>query len=219
MPGEPERGTADVVSAVLLCAASGVVDAVGYVHSGLFAANMTGNTVLTGIALAQRDWPHAIEGALVLVWFFAGAMAGRFLWDAGGARPLLPLCAEAAILALCAFVDLRAAFALGLLAFAMGIQAAAIARFAGTALSTVVVTSTIVKLAEANLDALVRLSGARITKERVPIVLLLATWLAYGVGAVVAILASAASYVSVALSAGLVIVVLVLRKDDIRSRA
>ena len=51
----------DVAAAVLLCAAAGMADAVGYVHGGIFAANMTGNTVLAGLAVAQGEWLKALE--------------------------------------------------------------------------------------------------------------------------------------------------------------
>lgn len=206
-----ESGLIDVGSAALLCVASGIVDAVGYVHSGLFAANMTGNTVLAGIALARSDWPQAIDGGLALAWFFGGAMLGRILWDAGGQRATLPLLVEAAVLVACALVEAHTHFSLGLIAMAMGIQAAAIAKFAGTVLSTVVITSTLVRLAEANLDFLVRPFGRGVSNERAPIVLLVMTWIAYTVGAVIAILLMTGAY-AVLLSALLVLVVLGIRR-------
>ena len=46
----------DTNTAALLCIAGGIADAIGYVQSGVFAANMTGNTVLTGISLANGDF-------------------------------------------------------------------------------------------------------------------------------------------------------------------
>jgi uncharacterized membrane protein YoaK (UPF0700 family) len=211
MPASREDGLIDVSSAALLCVAAGIVDAVGYVQSGLFAANMTGNTVLAGIALARSDWPHAIDGGLALAWFFGGAMLGRILWDVGGKRATLPLFVEAAVLAACALVEAHTRLSLGLIAMAMGIQAAAIAKFAGMVLSTVVVTSTLVRLAEANLDFLVRLFGRGLSKERAPVVLLVMTWIAYGAGAVIAILLVTGAY-AVILSALLVLVVLGIRR-------
>ena len=45
----------------------------------VFAANMTGNTVLAGIALAQGHWPDAWRHLAPLVAFFVGAMISRLL--------------------------------------------------------------------------------------------------------------------------------------------
>ena len=41
---------------------------------GVFAANMTGNTVLAGIALARFDWSDATRHLATLIAFFAGAL-------------------------------------------------------------------------------------------------------------------------------------------------
>ncbi len=48
------------IQATLLTIVAGIADAVGYITmGGVFAANMTGNTVLAGIAAAQRDYTDA----------------------------------------------------------------------------------------------------------------------------------------------------------------
>jgi len=45
----------DTAQATILTVIAGIADAVGYITmGGVFAANMTGNTVLAGIAAAQR---------------------------------------------------------------------------------------------------------------------------------------------------------------------
>ena len=51
---------ADRISVVLMAAACGIADAVGFVHTGVFAANMTGNTVLAGLSLANQEWATAL---------------------------------------------------------------------------------------------------------------------------------------------------------------
>jgi uncharacterized membrane protein YoaK (UPF0700 family) len=54
-------------------------DAVGYLTVGLFTANMTGNTVLLGIALGQGSWYTAVRGALALICFVTGAVGSTLL--------------------------------------------------------------------------------------------------------------------------------------------
>src|SRR5258708_30790113 len=57
-----------------------MADAVGYMTMGsVFAANMTGNTVLAGIAVAQGQWLDAWRHLSPLIAFFAGAIIARLL--------------------------------------------------------------------------------------------------------------------------------------------
>jgi uncharacterized membrane protein YoaK (UPF0700 family) len=133
---------------VLLALAAGVVDAVGYLEAGVFTANMTGNTVLVGIALGQGDWGAAAQRLGALALFFAGAVAGDVLRRAGGGRATLPLAVETALLVAVAFLSPSIAVTAHAVAFAMGLQATAMLTFGGVALSTVVVTSTMARVAE-----------------------------------------------------------------------
>lgn len=204
----------DLASAVLLCLVAGMVDAVGFVRHGAFAANMTGNTVLTAIALAERDVPRAIDCGLMLACFFLGAIVGRLLLTLGR-RAAWPLALEAALLVACVLMPPARWLALGTVALAMGVQASALSRFAGVSVSTVVVTSTMVRLAEANLDVLLRFFGRGATAERAPWLLLSGVWLAYAAGAMFAVLLTPASSVPVFVAAGLVIVVVMLRRGAI----
>ncbi|MGN6697263.1 MAG: YoaK family protein, partial [Thermomicrobiales bacterium] len=58
---------------LLLAGAAGSLDAISYLGLGhVFTANMTGNTVLLGVALAQRDMPAALRNAVALVGFGVG---------------------------------------------------------------------------------------------------------------------------------------------------
>jgi len=166
--------------AALLCLAAGYVDAYGYVDlGGVFAANMTGNTVLLGISAARSQWAHSLPFALTLAAFFLGAMATaalkRFL-----DRTYVALLAAAVLLAVAGRLGLRADLILPLLAFAMGLQGAALNRFGGIPLQTVVVTSTLLNLADGCIH---RAWG--------PLLLHAAAWLTYGAGAVFAVLLSA----------------------------
>jgi uncharacterized membrane protein YoaK (UPF0700 family) len=177
----------DTNTAALLCVAGGIADAIGYVQAGVFAANMTGNTVLTGISLANADFVTALDRALTFVTFFAGAMLGRLsLRFAKSAW--LPLFIEAAILAVSTFLLERQSLAILLIAFAMGIQATAITKFKGAAISTIVLTSTLARLAEATLDFFARHKRLSTVSQKTPAALLAVTWVAYAVGAMLAIL-------------------------------
>jgi uncharacterized membrane protein YoaK (UPF0700 family) len=141
------------LQAGLLTIVAGLADAVGYVAmGGVFAANMTGNTVLAGLSLGEGQLDLAAKRLAPLVTFFLGAMLARLLLRLFH-RPAVPLLLEAALLAV---VGLLLPFgrepALMLVALAMGLQASAITHFGGTAVSTVVVTSTLARIAEAALD-------------------------------------------------------------------
>ena len=80
--------------------------------------------------------------------FFIGAMLARLLlrlWH----RPMIPILLEAAIIGAMSFLPLATESAVLVLAFAMGLQASAITQFGGVSVSTVVVTSTLARTADA----------------------------------------------------------------------
>ena len=71
---------------LLLAGAAGSLDAISYLGLGhVFTANMTGNTVLLGVALAQRDMPAALRNAVALVGFGIGVALGAVI--AGRGQP------------------------------------------------------------------------------------------------------------------------------------
>jgi uncharacterized membrane protein YoaK (UPF0700 family) len=175
------------VQAGLLTIVAGMADAVGYVAmGGVFAANMTGNTVLAGIALGAGDVELAAKRMAPLGTFFLGALLARLLLRLLR-KTAVPLMLEALVLAVVGFLPIGHESALLLVALAMGLQASAITHFAGTAVSTVVVTSTLARIAEATLDR------AWPTGKPPPSVvmgprLLALTWIGYLVGAVAGVL-------------------------------
>ncbi len=72
--------------AVLLCltAATGLVDAVCYLGMGhVLVANMTGNIVFLGFALAGAPWFSIASFLVALRSFVVGAMAGGRIGAAG----------------------------------------------------------------------------------------------------------------------------------------
>jgi uncharacterized membrane protein YoaK (UPF0700 family) len=155
----------------------------------VFAANMTGNTVLAGIALAQVNVVQAWHHVAPLGAFFLGAMVSRLLLRLTDS-PRPSLVAEAAILAGVGFLPLGPEFAVLIVALAMGIQASAITHFGRAAISTVVVTSTIARAADAALDLMWR----RGEIDELPSILnrrlLVGTWFGYLVGAAAGVLLS-----------------------------
>ena len=171
------------IQATLLTIIAGISDAVGYITmGGVFAANMTGNTVLAGIALSEGRYPDAGRHLTPLVAFFIGAMLARLmlrLWN----RPMIPILLEAAIIATMSFLPLATESAVLVLAFAMGLQASAITQFGGVSVSTVVVTSTLARTADAALDHLWPAEAGKLPVVATPRLLML-TWIGYLVGAV-----------------------------------
>ena len=173
----------DTLRATILTIIAGIADAVGYITmGGVFAANMTGNTVLAGIAAAQRNYTDAWHHLAPLLAFFAGAMLSRLLLRLSH-KPTTGLLVVAGLLTIVGFLTLDREVAVLIVALAMGVQASAITHFGGSAVSTVVVTSTLARTADALLD---RLWAGE--KKQLPAVtnlpLLGFTWMGYLVGAV-----------------------------------
>ncbi|TMJ22838.1 MAG: DUF1275 domain-containing protein [Alphaproteobacteria bacterium] len=174
------------LQASLLSIVAGMADAVGYIAmGGVFAANMTGNTVLAGLALGEGQFETAARRMAPLLTFFLGAMLARLLVRLIH-RPAVPLLIEAALLAVVDFLPLGRESALLLVALAMGLQASAITHFGGTALSTVVVTSTLARIAETTLDRLWP-TGRPLPSVATPRLLAL-TWIGYLAGAMTGVL-------------------------------
>jgi uncharacterized membrane protein YoaK (UPF0700 family) len=163
---------------------AGIADAVGYVTmNGVFAANMTGNTVLAGIDLAKGNHLGAWNHLTPLVAFFPGAMLARVLLRLLKS-PTAGLLLEAAILAGVGFLPVGKEEAVMIVAFAMGLQASTITSFAGHAVSTVVVTSTLARTADATVDRIWPRSDAP-PPAATNTWLLGLTWTGYLVGAVI----------------------------------
>lgn len=173
--------------AAALCLIAGFVDAIGYFDLGhVFTANMTGNTVLLGAALANGDW-LALSYALTIAAFALGVVASTLLKVARVPLPIL-LLGAGGVLAVLAVARPSTLAALLVLACVMGLQGGAISTFSGIRLPTVVVTSTLVNL----IDGLVRRgigSSSPSSPSSMQLKHLAAAWLAYGFGGAVAALA------------------------------
>ena len=98
-------------------------------------------------------------------------------------QPTACLLVEAALLAVVGFLPIDRELAVLIVALAMGVQASAITHFGGNAVSTVVVTSTLARTAEAAArPAVARREEA--SSGRTNLRLLALTWMGYLVGAV-----------------------------------
>lgn len=146
-----------------LTVVTGVVDAVSYLALGVFTANMTGNVVLLGFAVAGAPALSVPRSATSLVGFFFGAMLGGRLAARMGGGPRHHWTAaafglEAAMLLAALAVgaghhSVRPADSIHLYtiitlaSLAMGLRSATVRKLAVPGLSTVVLTSTITDLA------------------------------------------------------------------------
>ena len=201
-PGAP--GLDSLPMLLLLCLAAGHVDATGYLQQRVFAANMTGNTVLAAMSLAHGDWAGALERASTLLAFFAGAGASALLARGrhGRVAARLSLWIEVALLALACALDPRRPEWLWLITMAMGIQASVLVRHRQTVVSTVVVTNTIARIAQ----LLGSPAGAAAMGRHPEAGLLGLSWAAYAVGALLGALAAPLGVAALAPGAGLVLI-------------
>jgi uncharacterized membrane protein YoaK (UPF0700 family) len=167
-----------VWQACLLAIVAGYADAVGFLVFNAFAGAMTGNTVLLGIALAGNQLAAAAQSAGIIAAFVVGVAASALLRRYVPLAVLLGL--EAAAIVAAALV--MPAVAAPVLAFAMGLQNAAMTHFAGTSLNTVFLTGNLQKLVESLLDHDAPRAHAR--AEGTAVALLSRMWVAYLAGVV-----------------------------------
>jgi uncharacterized membrane protein YoaK (UPF0700 family) len=194
---------------LVLSYAAGYIDALSYLELGrVFTANMTGNTVLLGIAVAQVDNRATIRASLALVGFLIGAIIGTWIVGPDQSKSVWPL---AVTLALALEWVILLVFAIGwqlasdalptltatailivFSALAMGVQSAAIHRLGILGITTTYITGTLTNL-------IVQLMG-RVRRRSTPtfqrsgrhlpsahgVTLLAAVWMVYLGGAGVA---------------------------------
>jgi uncharacterized membrane protein YoaK (UPF0700 family) len=143
---------------ILLAATSGYVDALSYLGFGhVFTSNMTGNTVLLGLALGQGRVLDASRSAVALAGFLAGVAVGALVVDRGERRAIWPstvtagFAVEALILVALAIGGAVAGAApndallyalIALSAIAMGIQSVAVRALGVSGVTTTYITGT-----------------------------------------------------------------------------
>ncbi len=180
---------------LLLGGAAGYLDAVGYLTVGLFTANMTGNTVLFGIATGQGHWNAALRGGLAILSFVVGAVGSTLLFHrfrrVGSVLALESAFIAAALAAWIGFgrpgaatiSGAEAAVMIALLSAAMGVQSGGVRRVGEVRVSTTYVTGTLTALAVDAATELINRWGAGIAyqKEAPPAPLRRATPLLFGI--------------------------------------
>jgi uncharacterized membrane protein YoaK (UPF0700 family) len=134
-----------MLQAGLLVMIAGYADAIGFLQHRAFAGQMTGNTILLAISLAEAGWSQAGFYVAVIASFLVGVAISGSLVRLGYAQALA-LSLAAIALAICAFVTTRSGALL--LAFAMGTQNAAATHFGAATLNTVFITGDLQKLFE-----------------------------------------------------------------------
>ncbi|MFI6980054.1 YoaK family protein [Embleya sp. NPDC050154] len=145
---------------IVLTVVTGLVDALSYLELGrVFVANMTGNVVFTGFALAGAPGLSVSASLAALAAFLVGAAGGGRLGAGFGDRRLRLLwvgCALQAVLIAAALTVAAAVSGLGtgaryslilLLGLAMGLQNAVARRLAVPDLTTTVLSQTLTGLA------------------------------------------------------------------------
>lgn len=150
-----------LVMMLALTFSTGIIDAVGYLGlDRVFTANMTGNVVILGMGLARADNLPVVGPLVALLAFMLGAAVGgrvgrraRTGWSGLTTATFATTGSVVVVMGVACLVvlphrDTAWAYTVtGLLALAMGLQAAAARRLSVADVTTVVVTSTIVGLA------------------------------------------------------------------------
>jgi uncharacterized membrane protein YoaK (UPF0700 family) len=146
---------------VALTVTTGLIDAVSYVGLGhVFTANMTGNVVFIGFALAGAEGVSVGRSLVALVAFAGGALVAARLLTAGAGNAVRQLAmasaSEAALLLIAAGVALGGTASLRpsttyalivLTAVAMGLRSAVVRKLGIPDVTTIVLTMTITGLA------------------------------------------------------------------------
>jgi uncharacterized membrane protein YoaK (UPF0700 family) len=162
---------------VVLTFVTGLVDAVTYLAFGhVFAANMTGNIIVLGFALAGTGEISASASVVSLGSFLVGAaLSARLAGALQRTRQrwlLTMLAAETALLVVATLVSLQERsldlLVVALLAVAMGMRTVTVRRLGIADVSTTVLTSTLAGLAA---DALVHGHLLRVGGVRLAVVL------------------------------------------------
>ncbi len=164
MPYPPRTATRTRNMLLLwLAGAAGATDAVSYLELGrVFTANMTGNTVLLGLALVQVESQAALRSALALAGFLLGGALGACIVERGESGGIWPPAVTVALtlewLLLAAFTadwlvvsgrpptSAATAGLIALSALAMGVQSAAARRLDVSGVATTYITGTLTNL-------------------------------------------------------------------------
>ncbi len=171
LPPPGDRHGPLVPTLIVLTLLTGVVDAASYLKLGhVFVANMTGNVVFIGFAIAGAPGLSVVSSVIALAAFLAGARTGGAIGARLGAHRGHVLRGAGAVQSVLVAVALVTALVAGtppaegaryaitaVLAVAMGIQNAAAQRLAVPELTTTVLTRTLAGLAGDGAPSVLRL--------------------------------------------------------------
>jgi uncharacterized membrane protein YoaK (UPF0700 family) len=160
------------------------VDAASYLSLGsVFTANMTGNTVLLGIAVAEGDGGHAARSAAALGGFCVGAALGTLVPGTAAGLAL-----EALLLALLALLgELAGVPRVPLILLGgttMGLQTSSVRRSNDTGVNVTYVTGTVTTLVTRATRALLRREREEDAEDR-GIPLPGSVWVCYALGGLI----------------------------------
>lgn len=164
---------------LLLTCVAGYVDTISYLGlERVFTANMTGNTVLLGLALVHGDMQAAGRSSIALAGFLAGATLGALIVERGSPTRLWPPAVTAALvlelLLLCVFAfgwrgtsgafstAIPRAALIGVSAMAMGAQSVAVRRLDVLSIASTYLTGTLTSLIAGVIRERTRSSTARV---------------------------------------------------------
>lgn len=162
-------------SMLLLCMSAGMVDVIGYLGLGhVLTANMTGNIVLLGIAIARAQEFVVLRSLLALIGFIAGnAIAAHMIGhvhtkNGWSSRVTAVFIVESILLLLFAiamitpFSEQLSYLFIVILATAMGMQTTAARRIGIAGISTTVLTNNLAAVVEDTISILRSLRHANI---------------------------------------------------------
>ncbi|SEK29382.1 YoaK family protein [Paenibacillus sp. OK003] len=160
---------------LLLCMSAGMVDVIGYLGLGhVLTANMTGNIVLLGIAIARAQELVVLRALLALIGFIAGNAIAAYMIghvqtkNGWSARVTAVFTVESILLLLFAiamispYSEQLSYFLIAMLAAAMGMQTTAARRIGIAGISTTVLTNNLAAVVEDAVSILQRLRHANI---------------------------------------------------------
>ncbi len=159
---------------VLLCLVGGSADAIAYLRFGTFVGAMTGNTVLLGIDIADKDWNEALYHFGIIAVFLLAVVATR---AALLRRVPLSLALAVTVVALGASEFVHGAWSAAIGAAALGCQNAAVRKIGGVSINTAFITGDLVRLGSA-------VPRASEPAHRNELAVLATAWIAYAAGAV-----------------------------------
>jgi uncharacterized membrane protein YoaK (UPF0700 family) len=219
--------------AIALALIAGFIDAHIYVHvTPVFTANMSGNLIHLGVFTGLGHWRDAAASSVALLAFVTGVVCAvlhhnRQLRTEGFVKPDTLLAVEAVLLASLPLVvhlfgahfspEARLADypVIGVAAFAMGLQAAALRRVGEIAVATTYGTGAIVRIGEKVALAARRADRPTAHRRRLTLMILLSVLVSYVGGAALAAYIGASPVLLLLPAGGLMVTAVFARRQTL----